>query len=94
MSLQVTPAAAAILRRSLELGSLDPARHGVRLRVTKPLGGGADVQVELAEDAEGTQQVLETQGIRLFVDPAVQELYPDALVTVEPQHDIVVVRPA
>jgi Fe-S cluster assembly iron-binding protein IscA len=94
MSLQVTDEAVAVLTRSLELGGLDPGRAGFRLRLARGLGGGAGIQVELAEGPEPEEAVVEAGGIRLFVDPEVEQAIPEAVVAVEPQHEVVVVRPA
>jgi Fe-S cluster assembly iron-binding protein IscA len=93
MGLEVTPEAIEVLRRSLQLGGLDQRPAGIRLRAARGLGGGLDVQVELADGPMDEESVLESDGIRLFVDPEVSRVYPDAVVTVEPQHDVVVVRP-
>lgn len=90
----VTEEAIEILRRSLELGDVDPDEGGVRLRGARGLGGGIDVQVELAAGPLEGESVVEAGGIRIFVDPSVTEAIPDAVVAVEPQHDKLVVRPA
>ena len=92
--LSVTEEAIALLKRSLELGDIDPDTGGVRLRGTRGLGGGIDVQVELAPGPLEGESVVETEGIRIFVDPSVTDAIPDAIVAVEPQHDVIVVRPA
>ncbi len=94
MSLEVTPEAAEVLQRSLELGGVDPQTGGVRLRVARGLGGGSDVQVELAAEALEGEDTIETSGIRLFVDRELARIFPNAVVAVEPQHEVVVVRPA
>ena len=94
MAIEVTPEAAAVLRRSLELAEVDLSTGGVRLRAAKGLGGGAGVQVELAAAPLPGELVLTTDGVRVFVDPSVTDLYPEAIVALEPQHDTVVVRPA
>jgi Fe-S cluster assembly iron-binding protein IscA len=93
MGIEVTEEAAEVLRRSLELGGVDPASGGVRLRVTKGLGGGVDVQVELADGALEGETTLERAGVRIFLDPEIQNIYPDAIVALEPQHETIVVRP-
>ena len=94
MSIEVTSEAAAVLRRALELAEVDvSAGGGVRLRATKALGGGSDVQVELAEAPLPGEVVVERDGVRVFVDSSVGDLYPDAVVALEPQHETVVVRP-
>lgn len=95
MSIEVTPEAAEVLRRSLELANIDPASGaGVRLRAARALGGGSDVQVELADAPLPDELVIEQDGIKVFVDASVVDLYADAIVALEPQHDTVVVRPA
>jgi Fe-S cluster assembly iron-binding protein IscA len=92
--IEITPAAAEVLTRSLTLGGVDRSEGGIRLRGARSLGGGFDVQVELAPGPEEGDDVTESQGIRLFVDPAVREAMPEAVVDLELQHDIVTVRPA
>lgn len=94
MGIDVTDDAVAILRRSLELGGSDTRAAGFRLRSARALGGGVDVQVELADGPLEGETVVEAKGITLFVDPDVQRAIPDAILTAEPQHDIVVVRAA
>jgi Fe-S cluster assembly iron-binding protein IscA len=93
VAVTVTEEAIEVLRRSLELGDVDPDAGGFRLRGARGLGGGMDVQVELAAGPLEGESVIEADGIRLFVDPAVTEAIPNAIVAVEPQHDTVVVRP-
>lgn len=94
MPVTVTPEAIELLKNSLELAKHDPDRIGVRLRGARALGGGFQVQVEFAAAPDPSDEVVAQEGIRLFVAPEVLEAYPDALVTVEPMHDIVTVRPA
>lgn len=94
MAIEVSDEAVAVLRRSLELGRIDAATGGVRLRGARRLGGGMDVQVELADAPLEGEQVIVAGGVRIFVDPEVTEAIPDAVVAVEPQHEVVVVRPA
>ena len=95
MSIEVTAEAMEVLRRSLELGGVDPTgAGGVRLRGSHGLGGGFDIQVELAEGPLEGEEVVDGDGVRLFVDPRVTESIPDAVVAVEPQHQTIVVRPA
>lgn len=94
MSIEVTPEAAAVLRRSLELAQIGSSSGGVRLRAARGLGGGSDVQVELAEAPLAGELVVEAEGVRVFVDATVTDLYPDAILALEPQHETIVVRPA
>lgn len=94
MGLEITDEALEVLRRSLELGRVDPASGGIRLRGARGLGGGFDVQVELADGPLEGETPIEKDGLRIFVDPSISEAYPEAIVALEPQHDVVVVRPA
>jgi Fe-S cluster assembly iron-binding protein IscA len=94
MNVEVTESAAEVLQRSLKLGGVDPGVGGIRLRGAHSLGGGFDVQVELAAGPEEGDQVVETGGLRLFIEPAVGEAIPDAIVDLELQHDIVTVKPS
>lgn len=93
MALQVTDEAIEVLKRSMSLGNVDPTTGGIRLRGARSLGGGFDVQVELADGPGESEEIVECGDLRLFVDPAVTEAYPEAVVVVEPQHEVVVVRP-
>jgi Fe-S cluster assembly iron-binding protein IscA len=92
MSIEVTPEAAGVLRRSLDLGG--GIATAIRLRAARGLGGGLDVQVELADAPQPEEVVVELEGVTLFVDPEVSRAFPNAVVALEPQHDVVVVRPA
>jgi Fe-S cluster assembly iron-binding protein IscA len=92
--IQVTEEAIDVLRRSLELGGIDPAAGGVRLRAARGLGGGVDVQVELADGPLEGETTVQASDVRLFVDAGVTEAIPNAVVAVEPQHETIVVRPA
>jgi Fe-S cluster assembly iron-binding protein IscA len=94
MGIEVTEEAASVLRRSLELGGIESDAAGIRLRAARGLGGGIDVQVELAESPLENETIVEAEGIRLFVDPEVTRALPEAVVALEPQHEVVVVRPA
>ena len=94
MAIEVTEEAIEVLRRSLELGNVDPSTGGVRLRGARGLGGGIDVQVELADGPLEDEATVERDGVRIFVDPSVTDAFPDAVVAIEPQHETVVVRPA
>ncbi len=94
MDIEITDEAVEVLRRSLQLGNVDTSRGGVRLRGARGLGGGMDVQVELAEGRLAGEEVIEKRGVRIFVDPEVTRAIPNAVVAVEPQHEVVVVRPA
>lgn len=93
MAITVTEEAVQVLTRSLELGGIDPVSGGVRLRGARGLGGGMDIQVELAEGPLEGEVVVQEGGIRLFVDPAIERAMPNPVVAVEPQHEIIVVRP-
>ena len=94
MGIEITQEAVEVLKRSLELGGVDPATGGIRLRGATGLGGGFDVQVELADGPREEESTIEADGIRVFIDPSIPKAFPDAVVALEPQHDVVVVRPA
>ncbi|MDQ3986978.1 MAG: hypothetical protein M3280_10860 [Actinomycetota bacterium] len=94
MGIEVTPEAIEVLRRSLEFAGMDASAGGVRLRGARGLGGGFDVQVELAEGPLQGEEEIERAGVRIFVDPEITRAIPEAVVALEPQHEIVVVRPA
>jgi Fe-S cluster assembly iron-binding protein IscA len=89
VAIEVTDEAVDLLRRSLEASGA----AAVRLRATRSLGGGIDVQVEFADEPSEGEQAIEVGGIRIFIDPEVTKTYPDAIVGVEPQHETIVVRP-
>ncbi|MEA2460175.1 MAG: hypothetical protein QOH90_352 [Actinomycetota bacterium] len=93
MAIEVTEEAAEVLLRSLDLGGVDRASGGIRLRGARSLGGGFDVQVELAAGPEDGDDVIEAFGVRVFVGADVRDALPNAVVDLELQHDIVVVRP-
>ena len=93
MPIEITDEAVEVLRRSLALGHVGDA-GGVRLRGARGLGGGMDVQVELADGPLPGEAIVEREGVRVFVDTSVTETFPDAVVAVEPQHELIVVRPA
>ena len=94
MKVSITDDAVDLLTRSLDMAGIDRSQGGVRLRVAKALGGGGEVQVELAGERDPGDELVEIQGLRLFVDPSLAQTVPDPLVTVEPMHEQVVVRPA
>jgi Fe-S cluster assembly iron-binding protein IscA len=95
MAVEVTPEAVEVLRRSLQLANI-PADSGggVRLRSVRGLGGGTRIEIELAEALGDGETLIENDGVRIFVDPSVTALFPDAIVAVEPQHEKIVVLPA
>lgn len=94
MGMEITEEAVEVLARSLMLGGVDRASGGARLRGAHGLGGGFEVQVELADGPLEGEQVVERDGVRVFVDPSVLAAFPEAIVAVEPQHETIVVRPA
>lgn len=92
MEVEVTPEARDVLRSSLRLAGGSGA-SGIRLRAARGLGGGTDVQVELAAEPLPDEVVVEEEGFRIFIDPDVLQAVPNPVVAVEPQHEVVVVRP-
>jgi Fe-S cluster assembly iron-binding protein IscA len=93
MTLEITDEAVEVLKRSLALGHVGET-GGVRLRGARGLGGGMDVQVELADGPLPGEAIVERDGVRVFVDSSVTDSFPNAIVAVEPQHELIVVRPA
>ena len=94
MPIEVTEEAAEVLLRSLKLGNVDPASGGIRLRGARGLGGGFDIQVELAEGPLEGESSVSCGDLNLFIDPQITEAIPNAVVALEPQHETIVVRPA
>lgn len=95
MGVRITGEAIAVLKRSLDMAGVDrSADAGVRLRGTRALGGGSQIQVELAAGPTVGETHVKCEGINVYVDPTVAELYPEAVVALEPQHETIVVRPA
>lgn len=92
MAVEITEEALTVLSRSLELGKVDRAGGGVRLRWASTLGGGSEIQVELASGPADGDTTIRAGGVNVFVDPAITRSMPDALVTVEPEHERIVVR--
>lgn len=92
VAIVVTDDAAAVLRRSLELGDVQPP-GGIRLRRARTLGGGSSIQVELAEGPLEGEDVFEVAGLRLFVTHELIGSIRDPVVTLDPQHDTITVRP-
>lgn len=95
MGLEVTPEAVEVLRRSLTLAKIPPGSGGgVRLRSVHGLGGGSRIEVEFADGPGQAEMIVEEDGVRIFIDPSVTELFPEGILAVEPQHETIVVRPA
>jgi len=69
MTLTITEAAAAEIKKFIESENLSPEQVGLRVRVIP--GGCSGFQYDLALDEapESGDEVLEIQGIRVFVDP-------------------------
>lgn len=88
MPVTVTPAAAGLIRRSLELAKLDPADAGVRLR----LAGGA-VRPRFATAPEPDDEIVDLDGVRLFVDRALVT-GDDVTVDVSDEHEQLVITPS
>jgi len=90
--MEVTEDAAEVLRRSMELGNVDAAVGGIRLRGARSLGGGFDIQVELAAGPLEGEDVIEAAGLRIFVDHGSIGSMSDPIVTLDAQHDTITVR--
>ena len=77
----------------MELGGVDAASGGIRLRGGRELGGSFRVHVELAGAPSEGEEIVEAGGIRIFVDRSVTDAMPSAVVALEPEHETVIVRP-
>lgn len=89
MELEVTPEAADVLRRSIEaMGG-----RGIRLRLSRGLGGGESIQVEVAAGPADGDRTTEAAGMAFYVEPEVLSVVPNPVVALEPQHEKVTVRP-
>lgn len=89
MSIEVTAHAVEVLKRSLALA---PHAAGVRLIAARGLGGGVTVQVELADGPGPEEEVIESGGVKIFIDAKLTEAVPDPIVTVETEHERIAVR--
>jgi Fe-S cluster assembly iron-binding protein IscA len=89
VNIEVTPEAAEVLRRSLEL----MGGRGIRLRLSRGLGGGESIQVEVAPGPAPGDRTTEAGGLTFYVEPEVAGVIPDPVVALEPQHEKVTVRP-
>ncbi|MDP9223960.1 MAG: iron-sulfur cluster biosynthesis family protein [Actinomycetota bacterium] len=94
MPIEVTDEAVAVLRQSLELARVDARVGGARLHAARALGGGLNVQVELADAAAPDEDVVEAGGIRIFIDPSLSAALSGLVVAVEQPHGRLIVRPA
>jgi hypothetical protein len=88
MDIDVTPEAAAVLARSVEL----MGGRGVRLRLSRALGGGESVQVEVAAGPGPGDHTVEVGTLTFYVEPEVPGVVPNPVVVLEPQHERVIVR--
>lgn len=94
MGVEVTPEAMAVLKRSMELGKVDPDLGGIRLRGSRSLSGGFHVQVEFADSADANDEVVRLEGLNLFLDPALLTSIEDPVIDIEPEHERILVRSA
>lgn len=83
--IRVTPEAVAVIKRSLELASADPSEVGVRLR-----RAGGQVRPRFADDPHPDDEVIEVEGVRIFVERALAT--EDVEIAVSPEHDTLIVR--
>lgn len=60
----ITERAQLILRKGFETANLDPAAFGVRVRVV-----AGTARTSFADEPESADQVFESEGIRLFLEP-------------------------
>lgn len=94
MTIKIEDDALAVLKRSMELGNVDPELGGIRLRGARSLSGGFNVQVEFAETAPAGDEVLQVEGLNVFIDPALLSAIPDPVIALTPEHETIVVTSA
>lgn len=94
MTIRVTEDAMRVLKRSMELGRVDPNRGGIRLRGSRSLSGGFNVQVEFAGSPDAGDEVVPLEGLSLFVDPALMSAIEDPVVDLSAEHERIIVRSA
>ena len=87
MTVHVSEAAAGVIRRSLAQGGYDPADVGVRLRIA-----GGEVRPRFAQAPEPTDEVVEADGVRVFVDHAIASSAETVTIDVAAEHETLVVR--
>jgi Fe-S cluster assembly iron-binding protein IscA len=76
-----------VIRRSLELAGADPSAVGVRLR----MAGGA-VRPRFVPAPEPGDEVVEAEGLRIFVAAALVEEIGDIEIDVTDEHEQITVR--
>lgn len=86
MSVHITPDALEVLRRSIEMAGITDG--GVRLR---PAGG--EIRPRFASGPEEGDEIVEAEGVRVFVDPRITAETPDVEIGVTAEHETLVVRP-
>ncbi len=94
MAVRVTDDAMRVLKRSMELGKVDPDTGGIRLRGSRSLSGGFHVQVEFAGSPDAGDEVVPLEGLSLFIDPALMSTIEDPVVDLSAEHERIVVRSA
>jgi Fe-S cluster assembly iron-binding protein IscA len=89
VTIEITPAAAEVLRRSLELVGAGGSSLGVRLRQA-----GGEVRPRFAPEPSPGDETLELEDLRVFVDRRILEEHGDVVIDVTAEHETIVVRPA
>ena len=77
-----------MIRNSLELAGADPAQMGVRLRIA-----GGQVRPRFVAEPEPDDEVVDAEGIRVFVARSIVEQHGDVEIGVTPEHGQLVVTP-
>jgi Fe-S cluster assembly iron-binding protein IscA len=83
----VTPQALEVVRRSLELAGADANDMGVRLRIA-----GGTVRPRFVATPEDEDEVVEAEGIRVFIARSIIDKYGEVEVDVTPEHETLTVR--
>lgn len=84
----VSEHALEIIKRSLELAGADAGTMGVRLRVA-----GGQVRPRFVPEPEAGDEVVEVDGVRVFVAGAIVAELGDVEVVVTPEHETLEIRP-
>jgi Fe-S cluster assembly iron-binding protein IscA len=88
MAVTITSDAVDLVRRSLELAKLDPSTAAVRLRLA-----GGDVRPNFVTAPLPDDLVVESDGVRVFVDRRITDELPDFEIAVSAEHERLIVRP-
>jgi Fe-S cluster assembly iron-binding protein IscA len=84
--LTLTEAAKGMVRDMVSAGDA-PEGSGLRIAIVHDDGEGADLSLELASEPADGDQVLDEDGLRLFLEPEAASLLDDKILDAEPHGD-------